>query len=221
MQYIKTKKELITVLKPLLPQSPTILEAGAFDGKDTLFLHSAWPDSTIHAFEPVAEIYERLVERTKPYPAIHTYPLALAQSSGTQEFFIAEKPENPGVASQAGSLLKPKERLRFSSIHYPKMIQVSTITLDEWQKKYQINAVDFIWLDVQGMALPILEHAKTLLPSVKALWIEVEFIEAYEGQKQYQDVVRFLQEEGFEIMAQDFTDTDQWFFGNVLALKGS
>ena len=54
---------------------------------------------------------------------------------------------------------------------------------------------------------------------VQAIYTEVEFLEAYEGQYLYEDVKRFLYNHDFIDIAQDFSDTTSWFFGNVLFVR--
>ena len=140
----------LEVIKPFLSDNPVIVEAGAFDGHDTKKMAQQWPQGIIHAFEPVPEIYERLVNNTHMLPQVQCHPLALSDHTGTAQFYIAEKPQKPGVASQAGSLYKPKERLQHSPIIFPRMVTVSTITLDEWAHKNGITTIDLLWLDTRS-----------------------------------------------------------------------
>lgn len=206
-------------IKKYLPENPVIIEAGAFDGKETLKMAAQWPHAIIHAFEPVPELFEKLTTTTAHLSNIHTYQLALSDKTGTATLFVAEKPEKPGKTSQASSLLKPKERLAHSSIIFPSTIEVPTITLDDWAKTYAISHVDFIWLDVQGYELNILKAAPKIVSQLKALFVEVEFIEAYENQYLYADVKSWLETQGFEMVGKDFADTPTWFFGNALFVR--
>ena len=116
----------------------------------------------------------------------------------------------------AGTLLKPKERLKHSPITYPSTITVPTITLDTWAQQQHIDHIDFMWLDLQGLALPVLKGGTNILKTVRALFVEVEFIEAYEGQAQYDEIRAWLETQGFTPVAQDFVDTSSWIYGNVL-----
>lgn len=219
MQLIKNKHELFMTLKPLLGTNPLIIEAGAFDGKDTLSLSACWPQGTIHAFEPVPSIFRLLRENTKNYPNIQCHPRALAAQTGSAPFYCAQNPKKPNKECQAGSLLKPQERLSRSPIIYPIIMYVPTITLDAWAMDNAIDHLDFLWLDVQGMALPILQASPRMIKTLKALWVEVEFIQAYEGQRSYQEIVEWLQAQGFTIIARDFADKPHYFFGNILCVR--
>jgi FkbM family methyltransferase len=209
----------IEVIQQFLPTNPVIVEAGAFDGHDTRKMVQQWPQGTIHAFEPVPEIYEWLLKNTTALPNVHQYPVALSDHTGTAEFYISEKPTKPGIASQAGSIHKPKERLSHSPIIFPRMAVVPTITLDQWADENGVKTIDLLWLDTQGHELAILQAAPKMIHNIKVVLAEVSFIESYEGQPLYEDVVTWMTQHGFEQVGRDFTDTTQSFFGNALFVK--
>jgi 2-O-methyltransferase len=209
----------IETIKQFLPDNPVIVEAGAFDGYDTKKMALQWPQGIIHAFEPVSEIYERLLKNTSMLPNVQQHPAALSDHTGTAQFYVSEKPTKPGIASQAGSLHKPKERLSRSPIIFPRMTTVQTITLDQWADENGVSAIDLLWLDTQGHELAILQAAPKMSHNIKVVLAEVSFIESYEGQPLYKDVVAWMAEHGFEEVGRDFADTTQSFFGNVLFLR--
>jgi len=210
---------LFPTIQPYLPKDPTIIEAGSFNGKDTLRMAAFWPESTIHAFEPVPKIFDELTRNTCSTSTIRRYPLALSDTNGEKTFFIAEHPKRPGKICQAGTLLKPKDRLTVSPITYPETIAVKTITLDTWATQYGIDHVDFIWLDVQGHELAVLQNGSRILSTAKALFLEVNFIQAYEKQESYSATKKWLKDQGFTPIGQDFIDENSWFFGNLLYVK--
>lgn len=209
----------IDAIKPFLPDNPIIVEAGAFDGNDTKKMALQWPKGIIHAFEPVPEIYERLLKNTNMFANIVHYPVALSDHTATAQFYISERPSRPGVASQAGSLYKPKERLTRSPLIFPRIITVPTITLDQWAHENNVSKIDLLWLDTQGHELAILQAAPHMIKNINVVFAEVSFIESYEGQPRYEDVVAWMGEHGFEYVGRDFVDTTKSFFGNVLFVK--
>jgi FkbM family methyltransferase len=208
----------VETLKPFLPDNPIIVEAGAFDGNDTNKMALQWPKGTIHAFEPVTEIYERLLKNTTAFSNICYHPLALSDHNGAAHFYISERPTRPGVASQAGSLHRPKERLSKSPLIFPRTTTVPTITLDQWADENGISAIDLLWLDTQGHELAILQAAPKMIKNIKVVLAEVSFIESYEGQPRYEDVITWMTDHDFEYVGRDFADTTKCFFGNVLFL---
>ncbi|MCX5921901.1 MAG: FkbM family methyltransferase [Candidatus Dependentiae bacterium] len=209
----------LTHVKKYLPDNPIVVEAGAFEGKETLHMSTLWPKGTMHAFEPVPEIFEKLAANTVHMPNVIRYPLALSNTTGTATLYISEKPNKPDIASQGNSLLKPKERLKLSPLVFPTTLEVPTITLDDWQKKYNISHVDLLWLDLQGCELNVLKSCPNIMNHVKVVYTEVEFVEAYEGQYLYPDVVAWLGQQGFTMVGRNFPDNPTWFFGNALFVR--
>ena len=211
--------QFLDYIAPHLPENPVIVEAGAFKGHDTFKLATMWPQSTIHAFEPVPELFEDLRERTHNMPNIFCYQLALSDHNGTAEFHVSEHPKRPGTPSQAGSLLKPKERLQHSPIYFTGTISVPTITLDNWAQQHAIDHVDFLWLDLQGHELAVLKASTTILKTVRVIYTEVEFIESYENNPRYMDVKNWLEANGFVELVRNFSDQPEWFFGNTVFIR--
>ncbi|HYD02782.1 MAG TPA: FkbM family methyltransferase [Alphaproteobacteria bacterium] len=218
----------LSTVYPYLSKEPVIVEAGAFDGGDTIKIATKWPYSRIYAFEPVDENFDRLVKTTADYPNIRRYKLALSESNGKAIFyhsFSKTKPDRPA----AGSLLVPREHLEYAPhVEFNRTSEVETITLDSWAKREKIDSIDFLWLDMQGMEFRVLKNAPNVLKSVRVIYTEVEFVEAYEGQQQYAEIRSFLENMEFVVLAKSFTKgeisnpkrTRKWF-GNVVFVKKS
>jgi FkbM family methyltransferase len=208
--------ELLSHIVPYLPVSPVIVEAGAFTGSDSIRLAKQWQQGTVHAFEPVPELYKKLQHNTQPYANIHTYNYALSSQTGSALFYLSEKEDKPGKSTQAGSLHAPKERLHLSPIVFPTTVQVPTITLPVWARQYGMSHVDLLWLDLQGHELAVMQAAEHMLDSVRVIFTEVAFVEAYENQPTMQQIIDFLQPRGFTLIGRDFADMPAYFFGNLL-----
>lgn len=211
--------QVFGLIKQYAPVRPIIVEAGAFDGTDTITLAQTFPKGFVHAFEPVPEIFSKLILNTAKLPNIHTYEQALSDTNGTAEFYISEKPDKPDIPSQAGSLRKPKKRLAHSPMQFPYTIEVQTITLDRWTKQNNMTRLDVLWLDTQGHELAILQGAQQILPTVSVIYTEVAFIEAYEDQPTYEVVKAWLEKQGFTEIGRTFENTTDWFFGNILMVR--
>jgi FkbM family methyltransferase len=209
-------KNIFSLLEKYLPSDSIIIEAGAFDGRDTKKLSALLPNATIHAFEPVPEIFAELTTKTSGLSNIYCYQIALSDKTGTTTFYVAENPKKPGKICQAGTLMVPKERLKKSPILYPRTINISTITVDDWAQQNNIKRVDFMWLDLQGHELAVLKAAPQFIQRVRFIFLEVNFIEAYHDQPTCQEIDEWLKNNGFEVLARDFEDENRWFFGAIL-----
>jgi FkbM family methyltransferase len=213
--------ESFSYIKQYIPEKPVIVEAGAFDGHETLRMLSVWPEAIIHAFEPIPAIFKKLEVTTEHLAHVHRYQMALSDTTGKAEIYVSEKPDRPEFPTQASSLRAPKERLHHSSIQFPYTLEVPTITLDDWAQQHRIPQVDLLWLDMQGFELDVLKAAPKLLESVSAIYTEVSFIESYAGQAQYPEVKAWLESIGFVIIGRDFPDDTTKFFGNALFVRRS
>lgn len=219
MKTIFKTHESIKYSAPYLPDTPIIVEAGAFNGSDTIRLAEKWPNGHIHAFEPVPELFKEMQKRVANHKNISCYEYALSDHDGTAQLYLSEKPSKPGKVSQGNSLLPPKERLHHSSLTFDRTITVPTLSLDSWAHKFKIPHVDLLWLDMQGHELAVLQASHQIIKTVQVIFTEVSFIESYENQPQVNDMIAWMNAHGFEEKGRDFSNTTDWFFGNMLFVK--
>lgn len=212
---------IFSLLASYLPKSPVIVEAGAFTGHDTLRLAAQFPHGTVHAFEPVPSLFQQLKKNTQPSSNIICYPVGLSDRTGTAHLHISEKPEKPGVISQANSLHQPKERLSYSSLIFTDTVEIPVTTLEAWGRQHTITQIDALWLDLQGHELHVLEGMGALLETVRVIHTEVSFLESYEGIPQYADVQAWMHEHNFKEVGQNFKNTTDWFFGNAVFIQNT
>lgn len=214
----ESKDDIFRIVMPFLPRNPVILEAGAYDGADTILLKRHFGrNSTIHAFEPIPELYKRIAVKTHKYPYIYTYMLALGDFIGQSIFHISEI---NNATSASSSLLPPKDHcIHAPEVAFTKELEVSVTTIDQWAKDNKVGFIDFMWLDMQGYELNALKAAPNLLKTVRAILTEVEFVEAYKGQYLYHDVKNFLESEGFTLIAVNFDIDNPRWFGDALFVR--
>jgi 2-O-methyltransferase len=178
-----------------LPENPIILEAGAHKGKDTVEMAMLWPAGTIHAFEPVPALFKKLENNTRNLKNVHCYQLALGNNRGREIMYLSS-----GASDGSSSLLPPKEHLNiFPTVYFDEELTVNTMTLDGWAESNNIQNIDFMWLDLQGMELNVLKSGKNILQTVTAIYTEVSSIEAYKDQTLYSDLNEWLTSNGFYI----------------------
>src|SRR3990172_8793624 len=134
-------------LKRYLPENPVILEAGAYEGVETIEFTHVWPAATVHAFEPVQDLFTKLIPKLKPYKNIHIYNLALSDKNGFVPFFISYADyRNDRGCDQSSSILKPKLHMQYSTnVLFREPIQIPATTLDSWAKQENVQKIDFIW----------------------------------------------------------------------------
>ena len=188
-------KELIT---PYLPKHPVILEAGAHIGRDTVKMIKLWPEATIHAFEPVSALYQKLVDNTALFPSVSTYQIALSDKNGSETFYVSS-----GASTAVSSLYEPQEYLVDRPNVFFTQTTVPTVTLDSWAAQHGVDYIDFMWLDMQGAELKVLTASKIIFPTVKILVLEVNLTERFKEIPLLDEVFHFMENQGFTIVQKD------------------
>lgn len=188
-------------VSPLLPENPTILEAGVCDGSDTYQMKKKWPQATIYGFEALPDHFRRAREKTKHLSGITLYPCALFDRIGTLTFYASQK--IPGASSLLRDNLDnieiPKD-IHYDGVNYLDLpITVSCTTVDAWAAQANVKKIDYIWLDTEGAELYILRNAQTILSTVKVISTEVNFKEFRKGMTLFPDLYEFLTQQGFEL----------------------
>jgi FkbM family methyltransferase len=187
-------------LMPLLRPDPIIVEAGSHWGEDTIWLGRYWPMGTVHAFEPAPFLYGKTKEHTSWMRNVHRYPLALSDRVETVEMYLSG-----GNNNASNSILPPKDHLQeYPHIQFDKKILVPTITLELWAQQWAVPRVDFLWLDIQGAELRALKGMGKLIDTVKAMHLEVQTREMYDGAELYPEVRAWVEARGFKVAMESF-----------------
>lgn len=184
-------------IKQYLPDNPTIIEAGAHIGRDTVKMSKLWPNSKIYAFEPVPELFQYLINNTKNYSNIFCFQLALSNKIELADLYVSS-----GRSTALSSLLKPEDILQIHPDAHFEKISVQTTTLDKWAEEHQVKSVDFMWLDLQGAELHALEGANNLLKTVKVILIEASLTNRYSNNPTYNTLKNYIEQKGFKAVAQ-------------------
>lgn len=201
------------ILKKYLPGNPVIIDCGSYDGSDSIELFKIFEEATIYAFEPVNELYKRLIENTKAYNNISCHPIALADKIGTMDFYISE-----GGSDASSSLLEPRDHLNdHPDTFFSNKVSVTTNTLDNWAIENGIKKVDMLWLDMQGFELKMLKASQVILSTVSVIHTEVSTKETYKEAAQYNDLRSFLEAKGFKVKIEAVPKG--WDMGNVLFVR--
>lgn len=188
--------ELYQKVKKYLPSNPVIIEAGAHMGFDTYGLARIWPKATVHAFEPVPDIYQSLVARLKDVKNTRTYNVALGKENGTVEMYVSG-----GDSTASSSILKPTVHLEiFPSVTFTNKINVPLKKLKDWAEEEKVARVDMLWLDMQGYEVYALEGAGDLLDNVSVIYTELCKSELYSGLVTHDEYIKVLNGFGFDLV---------------------
>jgi FkbM family methyltransferase len=153
-----------------LPYNPVIVEVGAFEGKETVSAAKTWPRARlIAAFEPNPRAYQQLQEVTKGiHPNLKTYPLALAGHNGMANLYLSRGPTGQDLSFEYESALSPP--LADVAFRYQgPELEVSCVVLDDWCRENQIEKIDILRLEVEGLELEILKSSPKILRNTKLI----------------------------------------------------
>jgi len=190
-----TKKDIIGLLNT---DTPTILDIGTYDGKDSREILFLCPKANIHAFEcdpRSLELFKSFEENKK----INLHEFALSDKTGEIDFFLSDSETRRHYPSQtswsASSSIKPaKTHLElFPDVDFKRSIKIQSKTLDVWATENNIEKIDFIWADLNGGEHDFVAGAlETLNSKTRYIYIEVSNRELYEGQKTKEDLIKAL-----------------------------
>jgi FkbM family methyltransferase len=200
---------ILSRVRSNLGRSAIVVEAGAHNGSDTARLSRCFGSGTVHAFEPVPELFSKMVARTLHLSNVRRYNIALGASSGDATLYLSG-----GTSDASSSLLKPIKHLDFHpDVTFDHALPVRCMSLDDWAATAEVEKVDFIWFDLQGMEADVLKASSTIFPKVRMIYSEVSLVELYKGCPVYQEYRGWLESFGFAVLAEDLRWVDG---GNVL-----
>jgi FkbM family methyltransferase len=186
----------------IIDPDDVILEAGGFDGGDTIHLVKLVPNGEIISFEPNPTRYKELVTKTNGLVNVRTYPFALGEKNEMITFHLCHGVQNNPAFDGASSILPATSETKQN--YQGPLIQVPCVRLDDWCRKNNQNRIDFIWLDLEGYELQVLKNSPQILCTVKAMYVETNFYEFRQGMTLYKDLLAFLEKNGFRLLAHGY-----------------
>jgi len=185
--------ELLELLKSKRPR--IIYDIGAYIGTWTVLAKAIFPDSEVHAFEPLDQIRDDFFRTTQGLSNIHYHQIGIGAATGEMTMKVAS------FLDSSSFLAMTQAQIREFKVHPAGTTTVRVERLDEYVTKKSLPQPDLLKLDVQGYELETLRGAEESLASASAVISEVSFIELYKGQCLFGDLVAFLASRGFHVRA--------------------
>lgn len=191
--------------------NPVILEIGCNDGGETRDFLTLFSNATIYAFEPDPRARARFTAAVQD-PRVTLFDLAISDTNGEIDFHMSSGAPSAAVAAQlpdgwdlSGSIRKPTGHLEsLPWCTFDHRITVKTLTLDTWCRNEGIEAIDFIWADVQGAEGDLIRGGRTALAKTRYLYTEYSDRELYQGQPNLRTLLSMLP--GFEVLERFSSD---------------
>jgi FkbM family methyltransferase len=172
-----------------------VYDVGASTGDFTMMASKVRSVAQVYAFEPIPEIYSRLVQRTQKSPKVRCFGVALGGSPGTAQFY-----QNDFTPS---SSLLPMGELH--QIEFPFTTQVikrtiEVVCLDDWSRSNQLPLPDLVKVDVQGFEDRVLRGGAQTIRHARCCMLEMSFDALYEGSLLFDDLYRIMRDWGFRLV---------------------
>lgn len=196
----------LTMLPQFLPYNPTILEAGAFNGNETVRAAKLWPRGRVIAFEPNPQAYEGL-EKTiaeSGVENVETYPQAFSLYNGSATFHVCLGMKGDEPAFGYASSLLPTTQEMAIYCQGPQ-IKVPCVILDDWCKARRIKKIDLLRLELEGMELPVLQSSPNILKTVKIIYLKTLIHPHRVNMTNYTELKTFLEKSNFVLLAHRYT----------------
>jgi FkbM family methyltransferase len=193
----------LRVLAKFLPQDPIIVEAGAYQGRDTLKIAQRFPEGTIYAFEPLRTAFPKLCEAVTPFTNVICLNQALNDTSGVKNFYICHGTygQSP-VFEFHSSLLPPTKDME---VHLLGPIEkISCVSLLDFCEKEKIQKIDMLWLSAEGNEKQILVGMHHLLSDVSLVYIRTQLFQSRLSMTLFQDLRKFMGKNGFVLLSHFF-----------------
>ena len=201
----------------------TIFDVGSCEGLDSIKYARYFPQSKIHAFEPIKSNCEKIESNLTEFNIanVQIHNVALSNKPGNVELFkssTSEESPDPTwtLGNKSSSILEPKEHLAiYDSLKFEETEKVETQTMESFCQDRGIPSIELLHLDVQGAELMVLEGAGDFLRNIRLIWMEVAYMELYSNQPLRNDVIKFLKESGFILIMED----DRFYNGDHLYIN--
>ena len=172
----------------------TILDVGAHQGEFASAVLRVLPKVRVYSFEPLPDCHAKLAARFSRHERITSFNVALSDLPGTAQFHRSS-------FSKSSSLL-PMAALHREAFPWSAgstQIEVPLETLDRLSEKLYLTPPVLLKIDVQGGELKMLGGARATLKGIDHVLVEASFAPLYEGQPSFDQLYRFLFEEGYRM----------------------
>lgn len=195
------------------------LDVGSRDAVVAILLKERFPEATVYAFECNPPAIEDCKVNIGNRPSVILVDKAVSDENGLVDFYAIDPKKTittwPDGNIAASSLYIANPAYPHERYHQNKIV-VEAVTLEQWAMDSKVNAVDVLWMDLQGAELKALKGMGELLETVKVIYTEVEYKEVYFDQPLFDEVNEFLVLQGFRLHAK--MNTSVWF-GDALYIR--
>ena len=172
-----------------------LLDVGANEGQFAKKVRSYGYSEKIISFEPLHNVYERLINNTeKDKNWIHKN-LAIGDFDGETSINVSNYSLSSSILQMSDLHLEAKKNSEFVSKH---KIQIEKI--DTFISKNDIRSSNiFLKVDTQGTEHQVIKGADNNLDKIRGILCELSLNELYLGQKLWIEIIESMKAKNFEV----------------------
>lgn len=166
-----------------------IFEIGANYAQDANMMRLMFgaKDEDIYVFEPHPELFKYIEDRFD----FNAYNVAVGDKNSEIDFFLSDfKSVNSGSSTC----------MPYQFTDKLKKIKVPMIRMDTFLEENQIEEIDFVKVDVEGVDYEVLSGFGKYINRIKCIQTEAEQFVRTEGQHTFEDICKLLIDSGFELV---------------------
>lgn len=198
----------------------TIYDLGANEGTWTRLAKAVIPKAKIHAFEPIPDYQQSYLSATRSLPDTTLHKVGVGSENKKAKF---------NFSGHSSSFLDVSENLlsMFPNEKKTGEFTVDMVRLDDYAIQHQLPLPDLMKLDVEGFELEVLKNATHCMKHCRYIILEVSFLERHIGQPLFHEVVQFMGEQNYGVLAfpykmhlaQPIVQADVLFVNNAYQLR--
>ena len=172
----------------------TILDVGANEGQYASQIFGSGYKGKIYSFEPISEVYKTL----KKTAGDSQKWLTFNQGIGSREEEVMINVSANFVSSSIFNVSRASTDAEPQTQTVRKE-KIKITTIDNFFSANTFEKNILLKLDIQGFELEALKGAINSLPQLKVIQSELSFVKLYDNIPLYDEVIKFLEEHGYEI----------------------
>ena len=174
-----------------------VLDVGANKGQYGRLLRNLGFRGRIVSFEPLSDAFAELQRVTAIDPFWECHNIGLSDVEGTAAINVAANSYSSSFLPVSARSVQIEPGIAYIAHQEARLRRLDGMI----EQIARPNEAIYLKIDTQGYELNVLKGALKALSRVRLIQLETAFFEGYEGQPLIEDVIRFLRELGYRIVA--------------------
>jgi FkbM family methyltransferase len=171
----------------------TLIDIGANKGQFSLAFRGLQPQARIIAFEPLPEAAETYLRVFAGDEGVELHRVAIGETEGELDFHVTNRTDSSSLLAPG-----PAQEIAFG-VSEDRTISVRASRLESCIQLSRLEHPILMKIDVQGAELQVVRGCDQL-EAADYIYVELSFLELYEGQATVEQVFDYLGSRGFRLI---------------------